>query len=186
VSILKASLIGILITGLVFLFPKNRERFKEAINYKDQYGFGRPQWGEQQMRPLIWSCALELVSDSPLLGVGTGDVQDQLQECYVERDYVSLLIWEPTRFNGHNQFIEITIGQGIIGFLILLASLIIPAVIAFKENNRFYLLFIILIGVSFLTESLLERQNGVVFFAFFNSLLFFNRLSDDSPLKIRS
>jgi O-antigen ligase len=172
VGALKAMVIGCLIFAAAFLFPTNRERFKQAINYKNQYGLSG-EWGEQQMRPLIWSCVFESFANAPIFGRGTGDTQDVLQECYIKNDYVSLLIWEPVRFNAHNQFFEIAIGLGIIGLLVFVASLATSLLWALRHRDGLYFAFIIIFVVSCMTESLLQRHHGIVFYSFFNAFLFF-------------
>lgn len=172
-SVLGAIAIGVFIVSLAFLFPKNRERFKEAINYKGEYSLST-KWGEQQMRPLMWSCAIELIKDNPIKGAGTGDGEDELQKCYSRNDYVSLLYFENSRFNAHNQFLEIAVELGLIGLLVFLLSLFAPAAEAWRHKKVLYLIFVLVFAVSCLTESMLERQNGVVFFGFFNSFLVFN------------
>jgi len=48
-----------------------------------------------------------------------------------------------------------------------------PALIAFKRKDYIYFFFILLFAMSILTESMFENQAGVVFYAFFNALLFY-------------
>jgi O-antigen ligase len=172
ISIAKALIAGLLLTVIVLLFPQNRERFKQAINYKNQYGISKA-WGEQQMRPLVWACALELIKSEPLKGLGTGDVQDELQACYSRNEYSSLTYFPGVRFNAHNQYLETTLGSGVGGLLVLLLSLAISLREGIRRRYVLYVLFILLFAASSLTESFFERHNGVVFFAFFNSFLFF-------------
>ncbi len=172
-----AAIVGGVVLGSVFLSPTNRERFKEMINYNDEYGIGK-KWGERQMRELIWTCAFELIGESPIAGVGTGDGEDALQQCYHDHDYSSLLYFEDTRFNAHNQYLEIALESGIPGALLFILSLLAPANFAWRARNFAYVAFILIVAISFLTESMLERQHGVVFFALFNSLLFFNSRID--------
>lgn len=172
-SIIKAITIGTFIFGMMFLFPKNRERFKEAINYKGEYSIDK-KWGEGQMRYLMWDCAFELIKSQPGIGVGTGDVQDELTKCYTNHQYISLTFWKNTRFNAHNQFLETAIGLGLLGLAVFLISLFASMFHALKYKKAFYFIFILLFTISCLTESLLERQSGIVFYAFFNSLFAFN------------
>jgi O-antigen ligase len=162
-------LIGLML-GLILLSPKNRERFKEAINYKNEYALSK-KWGEKQMRFLMWSSATDLIKEKPLFGFGTGDVQDELEKHYVEHDYVSLTYWKNTRFNAHNQFMETALALGIIGLLVFVIGMIFGLKEAIRNKNKLYIVFVILFLGSCLTESMLERQNGIVFFAFFNSML---------------
>lgn len=161
------------LVGFIFLIPANRERFKEAVNYRNQYAMdGR--WSDEQVRYLIWSSARELIQTRPLTGAGTGDVQDELQKYYIDHECTSLTYLPDTRYNAHNQFLETAIGLGIPGVLLLLASFLIPLLYGWRNKQSIYVIFIMLFMISCMTESMLERQNGVVFYAFFNSLLFFN------------
>jgi O-antigen ligase len=174
-SLLKAFMIGIVFIAVVFLFPQNRERFKQLINYKGEYGINS-KWGEQQMRPLIWSCAFQLISREPVFGYGLGDVQDELHQCYIVNEYTSLTYFEKTgtRFNAHNQYLEMMLGCGIFGLLAFLAMLCVPMLYAFKHKNILYFFFLLLFALSCITESFFERHNGIAFYTFFNSFLFFN------------
>lgn len=173
VALIKALGIGVIIFGTMLLFPENRERFKQLINYKGQYGLSK-QWGEQQMRPFMWSCAFKLIKASPVVGWGTGDVLDKLHQCYIDNQYTTLTYFEDVRFNAHNQFLEITIGFGLIGLALFIFILYRSLSFGLKRRKFLYSLFLILFIISCLTESILERHNGVVFYAFFNSLLFFH------------
>jgi len=51
-SIIGAIILSITFMGVVMLFPINRDRFKEAFNYGDEFDVGK-RWGEQQIRLLI-------------------------------------------------------------------------------------------------------------------------------------
>jgi O-antigen ligase len=178
-TILKAFGLIALVLGLTFVFPNNREKFKEAFNYN----IGN-RWGEQQIRGSIWDCSFQLIKAYPLTGVGTGDVQDELQKCYVDNEYTSLTYWENVRFNAHNQFLEVTIAGGLIALLLFTASLSVSLIYAVKSNKKLYLLFIVVFAVSCLTESLLERQSGIAFWGFFNALLCFNSTEDESQSSV--
>ena len=163
----------VLLFAFSLLFPINRERFKQAINYGDEYGISS-KWGEMQMRPLVWACALEIIKTSPLVGVGIGDGQDALQECYVENDYGSLTYFPNTRFNAHNQILETAIQLGILGLFIWGISIMYPLVLAIRGGSLLYVFFAVIFALSCVTESMLQRQSGITFFAFFNALLYWN------------
>jgi len=166
-------LMVILLFGLILAFPKNRERFKEAISYNQEYSLSK-KWGEKQMRHLIWKSSMELIGEKPLIGFGTGDAQDKLQEVYKRNEYISLTYFKKTRFNAHNQFLETTIALGIIGLSILLLGIGLAIKNALRNKNYLYIIFVSAFFISCLTESMLERQNGVIFFAFFNTFLLLN------------
>ena len=168
-GLLKATLgtivLSICILFAVFLFPQNRERFLEAISYDST------RWGESQIRGSIWPCAIEVIKSNFLTGVGTGDSQDVLEMCYVKNDYTALTYWKDVRFNAHNQFLETTIDLGIVGLILLMIGPVRATLDALSDKKNLYLVFISIFLLSCLTESMLERQRGVIFFAFFNSFL---------------
>lgn len=175
-----ATLLGVVMLGIALLFPVNRDRFMRAINYEQRYGLDR-EWGEQQIRTLIWSCSLDVIEANPLLGVGTGDGEDELQECYRENKFVSLTYFEGTTFNAHNQVLETTIQLGIFGALIFLAGIFYSCKCAYRDNNTLFLAMTFIFLVSCMTESMLESQSGIIFFAFFGTFLFFNKLEIGIP-----
>jgi O-antigen ligase len=89
------------------------------------------------------------------------------------------------RSNAHNQFLQTFITLGIIGFLILSLSLILPAYYTFRHKHFLYLLFLIIVSINFLVESMLETQAGVVFYAFFNSIMFFMLIKESNTIEAK-
>ena len=78
------------------------------------------------------------------------------------------------QYNYHNQYLQTFATIGIMGIISLIFLLFFPIKNFFSTKNYFEIFFLLLIGLSFITESLLERQAGVSFFAFFYSLLVIN------------
>lgn len=159
--------------SFVYFIPTLKDRFKEAINYKDQYPIEK-QWGGRALRELKWSCAAEKIEKNLLTGVGTGDVQDELDACYKEHNYVPLLYWKDTRYNAHNQYLDTFVELGIAGFAIVMICFGFSLFDSVRKKNILYLIFILLFSVSCITESFLERQHGIVFYSLFNSLFAFH------------
>ncbi|MBK8291880.1 MAG: O-antigen ligase family protein [Flammeovirgaceae bacterium] len=170
--ILQTALIVILFLSFVFssalIFPNVKDRLKEAINYKGEYSIDK-QWGGRALRFLQWDCCLDVIKKNFLVGVGGGDTQDELQKCYIEKEYGPLLIYDDLQYNAHNQYFEVMIGYGVIGLSVFLACLLLPGLIAIKANEPLFLAFVILIAIGSLTESILELNKGIVFFSFFSS-----------------
>jgi len=134
-------------------------------------------------RILVWKSSMRIIKENFLFGVGTGDVKDRLIQQY-EKESISKAY--QARLNAHNQYLQTFIALGFIGFLILILVLLLPLIISFKKRNTTYILFILLLSLNLLFESMLERQAGVVFYAFFNGLLFYylnkdsiNRVNQD-------
>ena len=122
------------------------------------------------VRILIWQSAIDLIKHNYLAGVGTGDVKDSLMSEYKQRNMTGAYKqW----LNVHNQFLETFVGQGILGDMILLLLFIYPFIQSLKKQNYLFVLFLVLIGINFLFESMLNRQAGVLFFAFFYSFFVF-------------
>lgn len=124
------------------------------------------------VRLLIWNAANQVISENLWVGVGTGDAKDALMKEYTKRGMTGAIEHD---LNAHNEFYQVFVALGIIGFVLLLSNLYFPLIFAFKNGNLVYLLFLIIIILNFLPESMLETQAGVMFFAFFNSLLCFHK-----------
>jgi len=114
--------------------------------------------------------ALGIISEHPLLGVGTGDVNMAFKKQYEKNN--SLLKPE-FRWRSHNQYLSVLVAFGIFGLLVFMSSLIAPPVILKKFSDYRYLAFFIIIMISMLTEDTLETQVGVTFFSFFNAFFVF-------------
>lgn len=118
-----------------------------------------------------WKSSLGIFSSNWLIGVGTGDVRDELNKAY-ERD--GLTYARAKQYNAHNQYLQTAMQMGTIGLAALLACIFIPLQRAFESKNIFYVFFLLLFSLSMISESMLLRQEGVVFYAFFNSLFAFH------------
>lgn len=124
------------------------------------------------IRLVKWRCSLEGIREYPLLGVGTGDAEDYLVKCYERENFWGM--YEQYRFNSHNQYLETGLTLGLIGFFLLTGTIAIPALAAQREKDELLMTFLALFAFSCLTESVLERQWGIVFYTFFVSLLSFS------------
>lgn len=121
-------------------------------------------------RLLLWNASWQVIKKYPIAGVGVGDVEAKLTEEYRN---LNLKRAANKNLNPHNQFLHTTIALGIIGLTSLLAILLLPLYIAFKRKHYIQMVFILLCMIFFLSESIIELQMGVTFFAFFNSFLLF-------------
>lgn len=123
------------------------------------------------IRKLIWQNAYELIKENPIAGVGTGDIKDELLAKYEAKGMTYAF---EKRLNAHNQFLQTAGALGTIGLSILLLCFVLPFYLSIKYKKPIYSCFLLLVFLNFLVESMLETQAGVVFYAFFNSLLFFS------------
>jgi O-antigen ligase len=132
---------------------------------------------QQYTRQNILVCGLQILSQNQqwLYGLGTGGVQAQLQACYAGKGFV---YEKSLQLNAHNEYLQTTLRHGIIGLLLLIGVLILPLYRSLAQRQYLYAAFLLLCAFAFLTESMLSRQAGVIFFAFFNSLFAFYYLSN--------
>ncbi|CAN5479633.1 hypothetical protein BH11BAC1_BH11BAC1_18390 [soil metagenome] len=119
----------------------------------------------------LWKIAADLISEHPVIGVGIGDIKEELVKKYEEYNYQYGII---NRISPHNQFLHTAVILGLIGVLLLIYMLATAFLLAWKNVDWIYVLFIMIISLNAITESILERQAGILFFVFFNSM-FANR-----------
>lgn len=134
------------------------------------------------VRLLVWESSNQVIKENLLFGVGTGDSKEALIKEYSKRNIKTAV---ENKLNAHNEFYQIFICLGLLGFIILLINLIYPFVFAVQTKHYLYCFFILIIGFNFLSESMLETQAGVIFYAFFNSILCFVAVVDSKTSKIK-
>jgi O-antigen ligase len=155
----------------LFMFPQSYGRFttvKSSLEHEETISSDTHE--SSAARVLVWKSALEIIKKNPVIGVGTGDVKQELMKVYKE-NRIEMALEE--HLNAHNQYVQTAIALGITGLLVLISYFVLPSVYAYKNDNLLYLIFLALAGFHLLFESMLERQAGVVFYAFLNSFLFY-------------
>jgi len=172
-------IIGLLgLTAVFFIAnPTNWDRLKKTINYKND-DIAHYHHSGIGLRLSIWDCALEIISKKPLIGYGTGEAQDKLEQCYRAKKYYALYYWidigEGTRFNAHNQYLQTLISLGIAGLLSLLSITWYPFFLSIKTKNYLFSIFLLLFFGLMLTEATFKVQKGVAFFTLFSCLFLFH------------
>ncbi len=151
-----------------------KERFKEAINYKNKFTV-EEVWGGRGIRVLIWESCLSLTKERPLVGYGSSkEVQLRLNSLY-EKENVGQLLYmmrkEAKVFNPHNQYLEDFLKFGLILGFLFPVILFAEFVYFYKIKNLAGIYFIMIIAGVAITETILELNKGIVFFSFFISFL---------------
>jgi O-antigen ligase len=131
---------------------------------------GNPGGHSVIQRLEFWKAAIGIIRENPALGVGTGDVKNAFA---VQYDKMNSPLAKEFRLRSHNQFLAITVALGLTGLIVFLVSLFFPLLAERKYRDYLYLMFFIIAFLSMLSEDTLENQSGVMFYAFFNSLLLF-------------
>ncbi|GBF18517.1 MULTISPECIES: O-antigen ligase family protein [Arenibacter] len=138
------------------------ERFEELNQGKK---------AERETRIKLWNAALPIIENNPIIGVGTGDVQDHLHAVYKKNNITS-------KSNIHNQYLDYLMRYGIIGLFIFLYVLGYALIHAYKTSNFIYFCFTLIVMGCCFTENILSRQWGITFYTCFNYLLYLNAKKD--------
>ena len=124
-----------------------------------------------------WKSVISVIKDNFFLGIGTDGGLKQLQQ---HRNKQS----EPyiNKHNAHNQFLENFLRYGILGIVVYLSILIFLIKEALRNKNNFFIWFLIVFIISSFTESLLQRQIGLVFFTFYSCLFLVFSLNKNNSI----
>lgn len=144
------------------------KRVYEWVNEYDEFNNNRSVNGHSLiMRLYFWKAAIHIIKDNLLAGIGTGDVQNELNKAYLETKAPLSQEWFK---RPHNQFLTITVATGLIGLIIFILNLILPILLLRKNLHLLYWPFTVMVIISFFIEDTLETQAGLTFYAFFNVL----------------
>jgi hypothetical protein len=115
-------------------------------------------------RIIVWYNALQVIKENPILGVGIGDTDTELEKQYKKNN----LDFE---YGTHNQYIYAQLSMGIVGLFLLLAMLFVPLYYGIK--NRYFPLigFSVAVMINLLFENMLTRSAGLMFIPWATMLL---------------
>lgn len=169
---------------ITHLYNRYTQVEEAARNYNnspeaDESPLSAQTYNSTTARAEFWKNAIEVIKQNRLLGVGTGDIKEELVKQYEQSNFQYGV---ENRFNPHNQYLHTGVILGITGIILLLCCLLLPLRLAVQQRNWLQACFLLIIILNAITESILERQNGIIFYAFFNVLLYMQRISctDDS------
>lgn len=140
--------------------PVTRTRAKESFSHKE--AFYKDHFGGTSIRLKKWTCAIRSIASGSIAGYGVGDAENQLLEQY-KKDKFYLGYYN--KYNSHNQYLDTFLYGGIFSLSILI--LIFLYAYKYAVNKVYLLLMTNVFSVGFFTESMLNRQWGIVSFSFF-------------------
>lgn len=156
-----------LVTTLVYTVNPLKIRFEQAyheltvrnVNPDDYYmSTGTRLW--------TWKVTEEIIKENSIVGIGTGDFKNAIEQKYQEKNMVSF-----KGLDSHQQYLQTRATVGFFGVTILVLLFLILFYLAIKNKNIVLLFLGLMYALWGLTESMLERQSGVLFFVFFVYLL---------------
>jgi len=169
-SALKTGIAVIVIMGIAIVCVFKFSRFNALNGLLNTQKVDVTSVESNQARVLVSRAAREVIKQSQVIGYGTGDTVALMNQ--YKADGMTGIYHE--KLNTHNQYLQTMVAVGIPGILILLANLLIPVFVSIKEKRFVYFLFLLILILNFLTESMLEQQAGTMFYGLLNSLLMFN------------
>jgi len=126
----------------------------------------------------IWKSAIKTIKHNIFFGVSPGDASKELLKEYKNAGYTEMCY---DNLNAHNQYLEVLLGTGLIGFLIFITILSYMVYILILKRNLLFGVYILIILIFFLFESILNRIAGVTFFSLFTFLLLY--LEDNNTVR---
>ncbi len=119
-------------------------------------------------RVQAWQAAWSIGKQYFPKGVGIADFQQEQQNFYRQHQY-----WVSAKkdLNAHNQYLQALASMGLLGIFSLLCLLAFILYTGVKNRNAVLCLFGVLIMINFMFESMLERQDGIMFAVFFTCVL---------------
>lgn len=133
----------------------------------------RIKFNGTSLRIVLWSIGLDKVVEEGrvFLGLTPGDRRDILNEEF----YSNGLNPAYENYNLHNQYVQTFVEMGLVGLLIYLLLNFLYFKSALSTQNYLLLMFMVAFTIFQMTESVLERNKGIVFFVFF--VLFLQKLT---------
>jgi O-antigen ligase len=155
---------------------------QEYRNDPDEFIRKKVKWNESNtVRIVVWNFSFDIISANPM-GVGTGDVKDRLFREYRSHGYH---LFAEKGLNAHNQFLQTGIAIGIGGILLLLLVILGPLLLNYKNPDPVVTAFVLLVLMTCMFESFLERQAGIIFFSFLLVTLISHQLNKELKYETR-
>ncbi len=160
----KYAYVAVFMLFMVFFGARN-SRINTYLQYAAEKSFFGSELKSGTQRFFLWQAGLEIYKENYLLGVGTGDVGDELRQ-HSRFDKLKKLN------NIHNEYLESLVKLGIPGVFSFLLVLFAGFWYSYQKNNYFLFLFFLIFSVNFIFETMLNRVGGTLFFGFFAGFIF--------------
>ncbi|WP_298485347.1 O-antigen ligase [uncultured Maribacter sp.] len=117
------------------------------------------------LRTGIFYCTLLITKEDWLTGIGVGDLQFYLNECYKENFDTTL--FQRRQFNTHNHYLFLFASAGIFSVLAFLIFIVWNMRFLHRKKNFFLISIFVFLLVIFCTESFLQRAYGIATYNIF-------------------
>jgi O-antigen ligase len=155
-----------------YSFSKDfRYKIDQLTTFKGFDYYDNNDYGSVSLRVAKIKAARSVWEEHFWLGYGTGGLKEELIKKYRSKE---LECWpcSQRKYNPHNQYLSLLSGHGLVG--LVLFGIIIAYFIksCFQHKDYFFFEVLLIFLISGLTESILERQKGVVAFVLLLFLLY--------------
>jgi O-antigen ligase len=145
------------------------ERFKHIHTLSYELDAPVSDFNELTSRLALAECSWMIIEKNLFFGVGIGDVTTELNKIYTDVDFKPGYL---DRLNPHNEYLSHWLSVGIFGLGTLIVIFVLCFLAALKRRNYLFLIIVCIFFISFVFESMLERNKGVVLFAFLLPLFY--------------
>ncbi|MBS1599293.1 MAG: O-antigen ligase family protein [Bacteroidetes bacterium] len=175
----------VIFSSILFLFNNPvKRRFDDLLQnnvslmQKQQYSRA-DYFNGIEFRLLLWRFTYEILRDNHafVAGVGPANTQSMLQQKYLS---MNLYAGDKNRgdqgymnYNCHNQFLQVSLQSGVIGLLAFLFWCYMIIVKTIRKKNVVLSGIVLITFIFFFTESVLERQYGMILCSFFPLLFLY-------------
>lgn len=184
-EVLISILVVILSGAAISQIPSIKNRYLElgkldGIENLDKINSGvllthedRVKFNGTSLRIVFWSVGIKkLIAENRLMiGLTPGDRRAIMNEEFYENGLNPAF----ENYNLHNQYVQTFVEMGLIGLLLYVLLNFFYFKLAIADKNYLLLIFMIAFTIFQMTESVLERNKGIVFFIFF--MLFLQKLT---------
>jgi O-antigen ligase len=160
-----AALIPLLFSAIIWLNPVVKIRFMDML----KSSYEKSNYGSYFARTHIWVPGWEAIRENIFFGVGTGDHQTELDKKYLKHNYTEGV---RLKFNMHNQYLQTALNHGLVGVVLLLAIFYVQLKKSFRNKDALYLSFLVLFMVVCITEAMLVKNKGTVYFLVFSFVFY--------------
>lgn len=156
---------AIVLGSLLWLNPVSRFRLvEEPMKTTYLADTSITQWNSVNYRLLEWRGSWSIIRDHLIFGVGTNGWRSAMDSFYSNFNASTIGL----TYNSHNQFLQTWMENGI---LALITFLFCVFGFMLRSNiDQGHIAFMLIFSLMCLTESIIERQKGIVFFTLFQSL----------------
>lgn len=173
------SISSIILLTTIFLSQNFTDRIKDVINFEPtSENIGTFKENGINQRAWLWKNAFHQIKEKPLFGFGLGAQRNifkwKIEKDLLGREFDNELILAEKKIadmNLHNQYLQIWYECGLLGLSLFLIALYNISYRSLKRKCYSQTVILILFSIFLITESMLIRQMGILFYSLIFSLL---------------